>query len=279
MAARFFCSAAALVALLALPAWAQGWETIGKPAPGEAFALGGPANGCLSGAVALANDGIGYQTVRVSRNRHWGHPATVHMVEKLGQALAKLGLPPIYIGDLSQPRGGPMPGDHASHQNGLDADIWFNLNPKPLLAAAARENPDLPWVVSRDQQAIDLTAWRPEHATMLRLAAQFPEVDRIFVHWQIKKHLCATVSGDRSWLTKIRPWWGHTEHFHVRLSCPANSPLCAGQAPNPPGDGCGSELQWWLEQGTPEKLRAIPESGPPRKPKLPPQCYGVLGRM
>jgi penicillin-insensitive murein endopeptidase len=219
--------------------------------------------------------------VRISRNRYWGHPLTVRMVQKLGQALNQMGLPPIYIGDLSQPRGGPMPGDHASHQTGLDADIWFSLDPKPALAAAQRENPELPWVVARDQQKIDLKNWRPEHATMLRLTAQMAEVERIFVHWQIKKHLCETVQGDRSWLTKVRPWWGHTEHFHVRLACPGGSPLCASQPANPPGDGCGSELAWWLEQGTPEKLRAAAAQPQGRRapPKLPSQCYGIYGKM
>ena len=283
MAARSFCSALALFAALASGnARAQGWEVVAKPSPGAAEVIGGPAAGCIGGAIELPPDGIGYQAIRVSRNRHWGHPGTVRMVQKLAAALDKLDFAPIYIGDMSQPRGGPMNYGHASHQNGLDVDIWFNIDPKPNLAPAERENPELPWLVNQDQQSIDNNRWRSGHATMLRMAASFPEVDRIFVHWQIKKHLCESVRGDRAWLTKIRPWWGHAEHFHVRLSCPGNSPLCAGQAPNPPGDGCGSELAWWLDQGRPDRLKppqiaAAPP--PPPKPKLPAQCYGVLGKM
>lgn len=262
---------------------AEGWAKPTRPTPGPARVHGGPAAGCISGAVALPLDGVGYQVIRVSRNRFWGHPVTVRFVQSLGRSLQQLGLPPIYIGDMAQPRGGPMSFGHASHQNGLDVDIWFSLAPKPPLAPSERENPPLPSLVKDDQLTIDTVRWSPGHAAMLRAAATAPGVDRIFVHWVIKQQLCDTVKGDRSWLNKIRPWWGHSEHFHVRMSCPADSPGCKGQAPNPPGDGCyGEELDWWFKQAAPIDRLARPPATPkphspkPPSPRLPAQCSQVL---
>ena len=51
---------------------------------------------------------------------------------------AASGLPVFYVGDMAQPRGGPLPFGHASHQTGLDVDIWFTLTPRPRLVPAAR---------------------------------------------------------------------------------------------------------------------------------------------
>jgi penicillin-insensitive murein endopeptidase len=107
----------------------------------------------------------------------------------------------------------------------------------------------------------------------LRLATEDPRVDRIFVHPTIKAALCRMP--DRSWLHKIRPWYGHDEHFHVRLACPADSPDCTGQAPVPSGDGCDASLAWWLEPRPPAP--AAPTPAPP-KPRLPAQCAALIER-
>jgi penicillin-insensitive murein endopeptidase len=239
--------------------------------------IGGPANGCIAGAQALPADGPGYQAVRLSRNRVWAHPQTIAYVKKLGAAAAALGLPPLYVGDLSQPRGGPMAFGHASHQNGTDADIWLNLDPKPDLAPAMRENIAITDLVLPDERAVDRSKWRPEHARLLRAAADFAEVDRIFVHFAIKKELCASVSGERAWLRKVRPWYGHREHFHVRLACPADSPDCTRQAAIPPGDGCDASLDWWfLDAVERHKAAPGPKSASPPRPKLPAACAAIL---
>jgi penicillin-insensitive murein endopeptidase len=76
-------------------------------------------------------------------------------------------------------------------------------------------------------------------------------------------------------MSKIRPWWGHNYHFHVRLSCPSGDPECRGQAPPPAGDGCGRELDWWF---TEEALH--PPPSPPAKPlrlaDLPRACAALV---
>lgn len=266
-----------LLAFLAGPADAADWGEVRGPAPGPARLIGGPANGCIAGAQALPADGPGYQAVRLSRNRVWSHPQTVAYVRKLGAASAALGLPPLYVGDLSQPRGGPMAFGHASHQNGLDADIWLNLDPKPDLAPAAREDIAITDLVRPDERAVDRTKWRPEHANLLRTAAGFAEVDRIFVHFAIKKELCTGVTGERAWLRKIRPWYGHREHFHVRLACPAGSPDCTPQAAIAPGDGCDASLDWWfLDAEERRKATPKPKATAAPRPKLPAACSEIL---
>jgi penicillin-insensitive murein endopeptidase len=170
-----------------------------------------------------------------------------------------------------------MVSGHGSHQSGLDADVWFNLDPKPKLTPWAREDVPLPSMVRDDQSWVDQRRFTDKQVTLLRLAANDPRVDRIFVHPTIKAALCERSHGDRSWLRKIRPWRGHDEHFHVRLSCPASSPDCAPQAPVPPGDGCDSTLDWWLDHPSPRPpATPVVHRGP--SPRLPGQCRAVLGR-
>ena len=53
------------------------------PAPMAARAIGFYAKGCLAGAAALPVDGPAWQAMRLSRNRNWGHPKLVALVEKL----------------------------------------------------------------------------------------------------------------------------------------------------------------------------------------------------
>lgn len=274
----------ALAVLLALPAapvaakeLSNAWSQARLPTHGMTRIYGGYAAGCIAGAAALPLDGEGYQAIRVSRNRFWGHPSTIRFVQDLGKKVSRAGLPPLYIGDMGQPRGGPLAYGHASHQVGLDVDIWASLLPKPALAAAQRENVPLPDMVTHDQTRIDPKNWNPRYVDVLRMAAEAREVERIFVHWQIKKRLCETVKGDRRWLSKIRAWYGHTEHFHVRLFCPADSPDCKPQAPLPPTDGCGEELTYWLTVVQKQVSgRPAPEQTESPNPKLPEQCYKVL---
>jgi penicillin-insensitive murein endopeptidase len=183
------------------------------------------------------------------------------------------GFPDLWIGDLGQPRGGPMPWGHASHQSGLDADIWLDLNPKPVLPLAQREEIEVASLVTRDETEVDPATWTPRHAALIRLAAEQKGVDRIFVHHAIKRRLCADHAGE-PWLRRVRPWRGHDSHMHVRLSCPAGQPLCVDQAPVPPGDGCDASLAWWL---TPEARRPPPRPVPaPPPPRLPAACAAVL---
>jgi penicillin-insensitive murein endopeptidase len=251
---------------------AEAWAAATTPAPGPARVIGAHALGCLGGAEPLPPDGPGWQAIRLSRNRHWGHPEAIRFVQDLAAAARRAGLPDLYIGDISQPRGGPMPWGHASHQTGLDIDIFLDLTPKPPLAPAERENLRIPSLVAPDGREVDRDRFGPDHVRLLRLAATRPGVDRILVHHAIKRELCR-LHGGEEWLRRIRPWRGHDSHMHIRLSCPAGQRECRDAAPPPPGDGCDASLEWWL---TPEAARPPPAPpGPP--PRLPAACRALLG--
>ena len=274
----------ALAVSLAAPALAKEWHEPKLPTKGPTELFGGPANGCIAGAQALPPDGPGYQAVRLSRNRNWSHPQTVSFVRDLGERARAAGFAPLYIGDMSQPRGGPMRDGHASHQNGTDVDIWFNLNPKPPLPASQREIIDIVRLVTADERRIEPAQFRPEHVRLLQMAAAPANVDRVLVHYAIKKHLCeALPPAERSWLRKLRPWVGHNEHFHVRLACPPGNPNCQSQAAIPQGDGCDSTLDWWFADAEERRKAAAaappsprPRQSAPPRPKLPAQCAAVL---
>ena len=200
----------ALLAALSLTAGAAAspWSEVPGPSAGPPHVIGEAARGCLAGAAMLPTEGPGFQVIHLSRRRNFSHPQTIDFVERLGRTAAASGLAPFYVGDMSLPRGGPMPNGHASHQSGVDVDIWFNLDPKPDLAPAAREDVPLPTMVNADQTAIDPARFGRRQVTLLRLAASDPRVDRIFVNRAIKRALCEGVGGanasDRSWRHRIR---------------------------------------------------------------------------
>ncbi len=247
-----------------------------SPAAGPARSIGEYTKGCLAGGVALPADGPNWEVMRPSRNRAWGHPALIAFVERLAAKLpTEAGWPGLLVGDVGQPRGGPMLTGHASHQIGLDADIWLTPMPGRRLDRAEREEMSARDVVAADGDGVDPAAWTPQHASLLKAAAREPGVARIFVNPAIKRELCREAGADRAWLARIRPWWGHSYHFHVRLSCPAGDPECRDQAPPPPGDGCGKELAWWF---TPEARHPPPSHARPLLlADLPPACAGLVG--
>lgn len=240
-----------------------------EPAPGLPDPIGSYANGCIRGAVELAPEGRGYQVLNLSRRRNFAHPVLVEYLKTLATQVEDAGLGRLAIGDLGQPRGGRMKTGHASHQNGLDADIWFALD-LPLLPRQAREREDLPSMVDPDTRRVDPARFGTAQVRLMALAATAPAVERIFVNPAIKLALCQQAEGDRSWLQKVRPWFGHAAHLHVRLACPPDAPSCEPQQPPPPGDGCDAELMSWFD----------PPSGAPvpkvETPPPPPACVLLL---
>lgn len=244
------------------------------PAPGPLHIIGGPAvGGCIAGAVRLPADGPGFQTIHLSHSSFWGAPQTIAGIETLARESAAAGLPTLYVEDISLPRGGPMPGGHVAHQIGLDADIGLDMRPRPPLSTADQETVDLPTLVRADQRRVEPSRWSPAVVTLLRLAAGLPGIDRVLVNPAIKRQLCADVTGDRTWLRLIRPWYGHAAHMHLSFRCPSDQADCRPIAPPPAGDGCDATLQWWFDQ------LDIPAKPPaPYKPPPPPAaCKSVLG--
>ncbi len=247
-----------------------------KPASLQARSIGGYARGCVAGAKAIPVDGDTWQVMRLSRNRNWGHPQLIKLLQSLSAQLPQVnGWPGLLVGDISQPRGGPMITGHASHQIGLDADIWLTPMPTRRLTLAEREEMSATNVVRRDWLDVDPGIWSPQHTALIRAAAKERSVARIFVNPAIKKALCREAGQDRAWLTKVRPTYGHNYHFHIRLACPAGAAGCADQDAPPAGDGCGAELAQWF---TPRMLH--PKPGRPRPPltmaQLPAECRSVL---
>src|SRR5437764_9084393 len=216
------------------------------PGAGPAQAIGAYERGCLSGAVALPADGPSWQVMRPSRNRAWGHPVLITLLERVAQKLpAEAGWPGLLVGDIAQPRGGPMLTGHGSHQIGLDADLWLTPMPDRRLSPSERDEMSATDVVTADGMGVN-AAWTPQHRHLLETIAREPAIERIFVNPAIKKALCREAGSDRAWLSKIRPWWGHDYHFHVRINCPADSPQCEPQPPAEAGDGCsGQDLDHW----------------------------------
>ncbi|MFT7370243.1 MAG: penicillin-insensitive murein endopeptidase [Octadecabacter sp.] len=242
-------------------------------------ALGGYARGCQAGGVQLLETGTTWQAMRLSRNRNWAQPETIDYVQDLSRFAATLdGWDGIYVGDMSQPRGGPMLTGHASHQTGLDADIW--MLPPVRLNLTRQEREDLSSIsMRRDRGAFTNSSWTDEHMQLLRAAASDPRTARIFVFPGAKVAMCNWETGDRAWLNRIRPWYGHHYHFHVRLRCPDRDSGCENQAPPPAGDGC-ADAQIWVNDilnPTPADPNATPRTprGPLTMARLPRQCLAV----
>ncbi len=243
------------------------------PANLKSRAIGTYAKGCLAGAAALPINGPAWQVMRLSRNRNWGHPVLIALLEKLAvEAREKDGWNGLLVGDIAQPRGGPMLSGHASHQIGLDADVWLTQMPNRTLTRAEREKISATLVVKNRRQ-MNYKVWTEAHARLIKRAANYPEVARIFVHPPIKAELCKWATGDRSWLAKVRPYYGHNYHFHIRINCPAGSTTCKSQwTPKPKdGTGCGDELAYWM--GT----KPWPTQKKPTKPAKPPRPLTLSG--
>ncbi len=254
-------------------AQAQDWAQVRTPSPGPPQVIGFYSAGCIQGAQALPLEGPGYEAIRVSRNRYWGHPATIDFIRAYSDKIRAAGQPHIYIGDIGQPRGGPLSFGHASHQVGLDVDIWFERQTGARRAPQDRESPMLRSLVLADDSGIDDSVFSDQHVVMLRTAATMPGVDRMFVNKWIKQRICNTATGDRSWLRKLVPWFGHDEHFHVRLYCPPGNPQCQPQAGYAEDDGCGEALESWFRRAP---IVAPSTPGKPSRPRLPPACQAVL---
>jgi penicillin-insensitive murein endopeptidase len=247
----------------------------------QARSIGFYTRGCLAGGVALPINGKTWQVMRLSRNRNWGHPDLVALMERLAAKVPKVSnWPGLLVGDMTQARGGPMLTGHGSHQVGLDADIWLTPMPRTPLSREEREDMSAVMMVRPDRLDIDPKVFTPGHVLVLRDAAQEPAVQRIFVNAAIKKALCREAKGDRSWLSKIRPWWGHDYHFHIRMHCPAGASDCEGQPSQSDDEGCKpSDLAYWFSDGV---LHPKPPPEPP-KPKppmtlaqMPAACKAVL---
>ena len=260
-------------------------------APLAARSIGWYAKGCLAGAKALPIDGPAWQVMRLSRNRNWGHPDLVALLERFAADVRKNNeWPGLLVGDISQPRGGPMLTGHASHQVGLDADIWFTPMPNRTLTQREREDISATSMLAAGDVTVDPKVWGPGQVKLIKRVASYTKVERVLVHPAIKKALCEASASDpdKAWLKKVRPYWGHYYHFHVRIGCPGGSTVCRSQPAVPGDDGCGAEVNDWLkkiakakEPAPPPPPSTAPAKPAPKKPEitvadLPNDCRAVL---
>ena len=284
-----------MVVLMGLPAHAENlanrlFGTKDAPSHQAPMPVGSYARGCGAGMVELPETGPSWQAMRLSRHRNFGQPVLIDYLVGLSEVAQKIGWAGLYIGDMGQPRGGPMTSGHASHQIGLDADIWM-LPPRRLdLTAAEREDISSIPVRSADQRSVTAN-WTPAHRALLRAAASDPRVDRIFVAAAVKIEMCKTAKRkDNDWLQKIRPIAGHDTHFHVRLKCPKGARLCETQKPtvadlSKGGNGCDDTLMYWVTdylnppKPTKKPIKPAKRERGPREftmADLPKQCTAVL---
>ena len=233
--------------------------------------IGGYNKGCLNGGVELPIKGETWQHINSKRGRNWGHPTLIDFTKELSVKATQFGWKGLYIGDLGNPRGGPTPYGHAAHQVGLEVDIKFK-KPKSLNLSITDSHNDHRYgkpsfkelnVVAKNQKNVN-SNWTREHMDILKIAAKDERVNKIFVNAAIKVWMCKNAgSEDRSWLMKIRPERGHSEHFHIRLKCPQGSSNCV----NTPLwnkykniDGCDKQLAWWVTDRLKPKKKVIKKS-------------------
>lgn len=228
------------------------WHEFTYPLNNKPNIVGGYANGCIDGAKAMPLDGPGHVAMRISRNRFYGHPQLIQFIDDLSAYSATHGKK-FLVGDLSQPRGGPMNYGHASHQIGLDVDLWLqNIPSHTTLTTEQRESREFVSMVDKKSGLMRLDRWDTHHGALIAQTAADKRVARIFVNPIIKKHLCETNPG-APWLNKVRPWWGHDAHFHIRLHCPKGMTGCEPQTPPPSASGCDAALdQWIYDQANPK---------------------------
>ena len=172
----------------------------------DSLALGSPTDGTLVRGTKLPAEGLRFFTWDPDRKRSpspiWRRYATDRLIRVLLKvaievARAHPGAARIGIGDLSRPNGGrfpahPRPGPgHASHQNGLDADVYYPRRDRRELRARTVSQIDRPLA----QELVD---------RFVRAGAQ-----AVFV-------------GPRTGLTGPRgvvsPLRLHDDHLHVRIA-------------------------------------------------------------
>ncbi len=247
------------------------WAKVQDPYPGPARVIGFYSAGCLAGAEKQPLDGPGISLMRTSRRRFFAHPEMKNYLQKLAHNLRHQGLPLLLVGDISPPRGGPMVSGHNSHQGGLDADLWLRMSSRRPTNAQKES-----WAATKfvqDRKTL-LSNWSATQARMVTAAADFDNINRIFMAPAIKKYFCDHYP-KAPWQYKLRAWWGHEEHIHVRLQCPADSPQCVAQTPalDPANSGCGEDLEWWYsKEADDEWQKIISTPGEREFPALPPEC-------
>lgn len=205
------------------------WQKIDHPVAGAPQAVGGFANGCIIGAQPLPLNSPNYQVMRTDQRRYFGHPDLLAFIQRLSSQANQKALGTVLIGDMAMPAGGRFSSGHASHQSGLDVDIWLQL-PRQRWSAQQLLKPQPIDLVSGDGKQVVASQWQPQIESLIKLAAQDAEVTRIFVNPAIKQRLC----------------WMPAPIALAAQGAPVVRPSCAhARAPALPGRQleCGSRIR------------------------------------
>lgn len=190
----------ALVTMVPVMA-ATPWQKITHPVAGSPQSIGGFANGCVIGAQPLPLESADYQVMRSDQRRYFGHPDLLNFIHRLSAQAHQQQLGTVLIGDMAMPAGGRFSSGHASHQSGLDVDIWLQL-PKQRWSQQQLLKPQPIDLVAVDGKRVIPALWQPQIESLIKLAAKDNDVTRIFVNPAIKKQLCLDAGADRQWLHK-----------------------------------------------------------------------------
>ncbi|HAR43250.1 MAG TPA: penicillin-insensitive murein endopeptidase [Bdellovibrionales bacterium] len=255
------------------------WANIQTTSRGTPLSIGAGSAGCLQGALSLPPDGPGFYVMRISRKRFYGHPDLVRAIREISLDAQKSRLGTLLIGDLSQARGGPMNSMHVSHQAGLNVDIWIqqaeDFSPVEM-TLDARENLWARSVLHPGKMELNPEFWSEKKTELLRNIALRKDLNRVLVSPAIKKHLCSrfNTAENTTWLSKVRPWYGHDDHFHLAFNCPEGDLSCIFPKPVTLDNACDATLEWWWSDEA-QKLAEAPTEEKP-SPALPEQCAGLL---
>lgn len=251
------------------------WSAVTTPASGSTELIGGYASGCIVGARALPLQSPNYIVMQSHKLAYYGDQSLLNYITQLAARAHGAGLPPLMVEDLSHPRGGPVAKGHGSHQTGLDVDISFTLATRNY-SDEERETFDSPsYVIGRK---VLKPEWGEQQVKLVELGANSDGVNRIFVSPAIKKFFCENFP-NAPWLYKIRPWWGHDDHMHVRLNCPRDSKTCRSQSAVDRRTPCGPDLKFWFSKAADQQEKDMDDfwkSGHVKEfPRLPARCESV----
>lgn len=146
----------------------------------------------------------------------------------------------LQIGDIAK-RGGGQLALHASHQNGLDADIaYYRVNRRELNPEGFGGFDEIFVKSGKVTANLDLE----RNYELMRHLVSTGVVNRMFMDAVIKTKFCELAKGqkltdlDKETLRRMRPLENHRDHFHLRIQCPRTSPDCVTQVEPPAGTGC-----------------------------------------
>lgn len=242
----------------------------GAFAHGVSEPVGNYNNGCIFNSHSLQISTEHYQVAHPKKMRYFGDESMIRFIERYSRTVHKNGIGSVLVGDVSTKYGGRLNTGHASHQNGLDVDIEFYLD---RINSRDLDKPHANILVNKGKQTTN-SLFNRKYYDLIMLAAKDPLVERIFVSPAIKVKMCDMTRDEsmHKYLHKIRPWFGHTEHFHVRLKCPSHAYDCERQDPIPEMFTIAEEKEDALSWFLPPPENSVAAAPKKTKPALPMRC-------